>query len=252
MAVQYIPIWEYVKYYFSCSLFPFSWQPQNSPRRSVYSASLRYLLFLSEGTYSPLATLPLVEAQAASHARRAPSSRSKLGGSRTRHHERHAAHSRLRREPRLRRAPHARFLQRLRRILQRALLPLQTTHLRLLPPPHRRSPSRRRTLARNIPRSPPRRRPLRTPRPLPHLPLRHRLQTPSRSPSQSRIPRHVLWPSKHHSRSRQAGRHRIRSLGPPRRRKARPHRPRNPPPPRIRASQLRGNLRPPPSPHHHR
>src|SRR5580693_1230222 len=71
--------------------------------------TLRYLLSFSEGTFPRVATLPLVEAQAALHARRAPSSRSKLGGSPARHHERHTAHHRLRREPRQRRAPHARL-----------------------------------------------------------------------------------------------------------------------------------------------
>src|SRR5580700_2014300 len=151
------------------------------PRRGNLSA-LSFVSF--EGTFPPLATLPLVEAQAASHARRAPSSRSKLGGHPAHDYERHAAHPRLPSQPLERRAPHAGLLQRLRRLFQRTLPPLQTTHLRLLPSPHRRPCARRGTCARSLSRTPPRRVPLRTPRPVPYLPLRHRLQTPSRPPPQ--------------------------------------------------------------------
>ncbi len=61
----------------------------------------------------------------------------------------------------------------------------------------------------------PRQCPLRAPGALPHVSLRDWFQDSSRSSSQSRLPRHVLWPKKLHSRSRQAGRDRIRPLGPP-------------------------------------
>jgi len=50
---------------------------------------------VSEGTFPRLLTLPLVEAQADLHARRTPSSRSKLGGSPAHAYERHAAHPRV-------------------------------------------------------------------------------------------------------------------------------------------------------------
>src|SRR5271170_1148429 len=76
------------------------------PRSSAHPSSERYLFFcFFPGTFSPVATLPLVEAQAALHARRAPSSRSTLGVSPAHRHERHAAHPRLPSWPCQRRAP---------------------------------------------------------------------------------------------------------------------------------------------------
>ena len=87
----------------------------------------------------------------------------------------------------------------------------------------------------------PRRQALRTARPVPHLPLRHRFPHPAHRPPQIAIPRRISRRAKSRRSRRRKEPDRRPSLDPPRPPQTRSHRPRNRNAPRIPATQLRRN-----------